>query len=43
MSIGDNPDVLNDIQEGEGVSNLGQNAVTVPRETPPLSNSNEKG
>ena len=43
VSIGDNPDVLNDIPEGEGVSNLGQNSVTVPRETPPLSNSNDKG
>jgi hypothetical protein len=42
-SIGENPDVLNDIQEGVGVSNLGQNAPDVPRETPPLSNSNEKG
>jgi hypothetical protein len=43
VSIGDNPDVLNDIPEGVGVSNLGQNAFAVPRETPPLSNSNEKG
>jgi hypothetical protein len=43
VSIGDNPEVLNDIQEGGGVVISGQNSVTVPRETPPLSNSNEKG
>jgi hypothetical protein len=43
VSIGDNPDAFNDDSEGVGVSNSGQNAVAVPRETPPLSNSNKKG
>ena len=42
-SIGGNPDALNDTSEGEGVSNLGQSAQDVPRETPPLSNSEQKG
>jgi hypothetical protein len=42
-SIGVNPDESNAQIEGGGVINSGQSAAEVPRETPPLSNSNEKG
>jgi hypothetical protein len=42
-SIGVNPDESNAQIEGEGVINSGQSAAEVPRETPPLSNSNKKG
>jgi hypothetical protein len=43
VSIGTYPDALNDQIEGEGVINSGQSTPEVPRETPPLTNSNEKG
>jgi hypothetical protein len=43
LSIGSNPDALNDPIEGGGGINSGQEDTVVPRETPPLSNSNEKG
>jgi hypothetical protein len=43
LSIGSNPNALNDPIEGGGVINSGQEDTVVPRETPPLSNSNEKG
>lgn len=43
LSIGNNPDALNDKIEGGGGINSGQEDTVVPRETPPLSNSNEKG
>jgi len=42
-SIGNNPDKLQGNEVGEGVINSGQESQDVPRETPPLSNSNEKG
>jgi hypothetical protein len=42
-SIGNNPDELQGNEVGEGVINSGQESQDVPRETPPLSNSNEKG
>jgi hypothetical protein len=42
-SIGVYPDAFNDDSEGVGVINSGQSAPEVPRETPPLTNSNEKG
>jgi len=42
-SIGTYPDALNDQIEGEGVIISGQSSEEVPRETPPLTNSNEKG
>jgi hypothetical protein len=42
-SIGVYPDESNAQTEGGGVINSGQSAADVPRETPPLSNSNEKG
>jgi hypothetical protein len=41
-SIGVNPNESNAQIEGVGVINSGQSAAEVPRETPPLSNSNEK-
>ena len=43
LSIGSNPNALNDPIEGGGGINSGQEDTVVPRETPPLSNSNEKG
>jgi len=43
LSIGSFPDALNDPKEGGGGINSGQEDTVVPRETPPLSNSNEKG
>ena len=43
LSIGTYPDALNDQIEGVGVINSGQEDTVVPRETPPLSDSNEKG
>jgi hypothetical protein len=42
-SIGVYPNESNAQIEGVGVINSGQSAAEVPRETPPLSNSNEKG
>jgi hypothetical protein len=42
-SIGSYPDEERSDDEGEGVINSGQSAAEVPRETPPLSNSNKKG
>jgi hypothetical protein len=42
-SIGVNPNASNAQIEGGGVINSGQSAAEVPRETPPLSNSNKKG
>jgi hypothetical protein len=42
-SIGTYPDALNDQIEGEGVINSGQSTPEVPRETPPVNVSNEKG
>jgi hypothetical protein len=42
-SIGIYPNASNAQIEGGGVINSGQSAAEVPRETPPLSNSNEKG
>lgn len=42
-SIGNNPDELQGNEVGEGVINSGQESQDVPRETPPLSNANEKG
>jgi hypothetical protein len=42
-SIGVYPDAFNDDSEGEGVINSGQSAAEVPRETPPVNVSNEKG
>jgi hypothetical protein len=41
-SIGVYPDEERSDDEGVGVINSGQSAPEVPRETPPLSNSNEK-
>jgi hypothetical protein len=41
-SIGTYPDALNDQIEGEGVINSGQSSEEVPRETPPVTVSNEK-
>jgi hypothetical protein len=41
-SIGVNPDESNTQIEGVGVIISGQSSEDVPRETPPLSNSNEK-
>lgn len=43
LSIGSFPDALNDDSEGGGVIHSGQENTVVARETPPLSNSNEKG
>ena len=43
LSIGSFPNELNDSKEGGGVIHSGQEGTVVPRETPPLSNSNEKG
>jgi hypothetical protein len=43
LSIGSNPDALNDSIEGGGGINSGQESQDVPRETPPLSNSEQKG
>lgn len=42
-SIGNNPDALTDQIEGGGGINSGQEETVVPRETPPLSNSEQKG
>ena len=42
-SIGNNPDALDDDLGGGGGINSGQSAPDVPRETPPLSNSEQKG
>jgi DNA mismatch repair ATPase MutL len=42
-SIGVYPDALDDDSEGVGVINSGQSAPDVSHETPPLTNSNEKG
>jgi hypothetical protein len=42
-SIGVYPDAFNDDSEGVGVINSGQSAPEVPRETPPVTVSNEKG
>ena len=43
LSIGNNPDEEMIKKDGGGVINSGQEDTVVPRETPPLSNSNEKG
>lgn len=43
LSIGNNPDALDDQIEGGGGINSGQGDKVVPRETPPVNNSNEKG
>jgi hypothetical protein len=43
VSIGVNPDALNDDSEGVPLSDSGQSAPEVPRETPPVNVSNEKG
>ena len=43
LSIGNNPDALDDQIEGGGGINSGQEDTVVPRETPPLSNSEQKG
>jgi hypothetical protein len=42
-SIGNNPDALDDDLGGGGGINSGQKDTVVPRETPPLSNSEQKG
>ena len=42
VSIGVNPDAFKDDSEGVGVINSGQPAPEVPRETPPVTVSNEK-
>jgi DNA mismatch repair ATPase MutL len=42
VSIGVNPDAFKDDSEGVPLSDSGQPAPEVPRETPPLTNSNEK-
>jgi hypothetical protein len=42
-SIGVYPNAFNDDLEGVGVINSGQSSAEVSRETPPLTNSNEKG
>jgi hypothetical protein len=42
-SIGVYPDAFNDDSDGVGVINSGQSAPDVSHETPPLTNSNEKG
>jgi hypothetical protein len=42
VSIGVNPDALNDDSEGVPLSNSGQSAAEVSRETPPVNVSNEK-
>jgi hypothetical protein len=42
-SIGIFPDALNDQIEGVPLTDSGQSAPEVPRETPPLDDSNEKG
>jgi hypothetical protein len=43
VSIGVNPDAFNDDSEGVPLSDSGQPAPEVPRETPPVTVSNEKG
>jgi hypothetical protein len=43
VSIGVNPDAFNDDLEGVPISYSGQTAAEVPRETPPVTVSNEKG
>jgi hypothetical protein len=42
-SIGSYPDAFNDEIEGVPLSDSGQSSEEVPRETPPLTNSNQKG
>ena len=43
LSIGSYPDALDDQTEGVGVINSGQSPADVSHETPPLTNSNQKG